>query len=225
MFEDVASQFLRRWWVCKYLRTALGTGICWTGLIRARGPLCRCWLAKSGETMLTGNYAARVARGNQCTWREGPRTLGVASQRKKYDLRPGHCLWQRVSLKDSVECHLHNTPVAGKTNPLSSRGLGWHRKPLPAVRHKPGSKSLDAWERLERLRELIHFIIKIMGDGNPRKAQKAIPEGPCLYPSPTNKVGLELSVTLSAHAIHRHHMYLQTIYGLPCALFKSIGSL
>lgn len=28
--------------------------------------------------------------------------------------------------------------------------------------------------------ELIHFILKIMGDGNPRKERKAIPEGLCL---------------------------------------------
>lgn len=33
---------------------------------------------------------------------------------------------------------------------------------------------------LERLPELIHFILKIMGDGNPRKAWKAILEGLCL---------------------------------------------
>ena len=35
-----------------------------------------------------------------------------------------------------------------------------------------------------------------MGDGEPGKAQQAIPEGPCLYPAPTNKEGPELSATL-----------------------------
>lgn len=76
---------------------------------------------------------------------------------------------------------------------------------------------------LERLLELIHFIIKIMGDGNPGKAQKAIPEGPCLYPAPANEVGLEVSFILSSHPIHRRYVYLHTIYGLPCDLFQSIG--
>lgn len=75
--------------------------------------------------MLTGNYAARVALWNRCTWREGPRTLGVASQGKKYDLRPGHSLWQRASLRETqLSAICHNTPVAEKMNPLSSRGLG-----------------------------------------------------------------------------------------------------
>lgn len=57
--------------------------------------------------MLTGNYAARVALWNRCTWREGPRTLGVASQGKKYDLRPRpQSLAEGKPERDSAECHL-----------------------------------------------------------------------------------------------------------------------
>lgn len=72
-----------------------------------------------------GNSVARVAFGNQHT-REGPRTLGVASQRKKYDLpraRP-QSLAEGKLRETQLSAICHNTPVAEKMNPLSSRGLG-----------------------------------------------------------------------------------------------------